>query len=502
MAKVKIPLVMKNGEKAKDMESLRENFDVESVIGYFLDGKLVKWLNDRYYEEEAEAVAQLDKSDANLPEKLCEIFGVNYSGGEEIDPEEIVRRKERLSRLKQLTDDESILDEVDLVAFDQEELAELYDRGAEKIYLCEGTFQIPKSKQELEYIPLGGAQVSGLKERELSAQAHGGKGVSGAAFGAEEYVIPLELADKINLYPYAVLQDYIVFMDAESFHGLREDGSKLFHVWNKYSRTETTFSIEGIQTKSLMEICAADGNRLLIAYERKILLYDVELKTIQVICEDAYAGTVEPCMSYKNGLLAYKGPGSNIQILNIQAEEILPIRQIKAASLFKFGFAGDFFIYAHDLKVKLYNMKTDKTIDIMYFGWGNTLQEPPIEIGNRAYMVVIKDPYGLKEWELVSIDLNAPELPPQKHISGYRGIWTGIVRSNAPYILSRRERKDYALDLRTLTEKEIAITDSTGTGAFAQNIGDYLYFWSDVTHGVQRVYLPDLKAEPVEITES
>lgn len=57
MAKVKIPLIMKNGEKAKDMESLREHFDVETVVGYFLDGKLSKWLDDRYYEEEAEAVA-------------------------------------------------------------------------------------------------------------------------------------------------------------------------------------------------------------------------------------------------------------------------------------------------------------------------------------------------------------------------------------------------------------------------------------------------------------
>ena len=70
MAKVKIPLVMKNGEKAKDMESLRENFDMETVVGYFLDGKLSKWLDDRYYEEEAEAVAQLKQDDPQLANKL------------------------------------------------------------------------------------------------------------------------------------------------------------------------------------------------------------------------------------------------------------------------------------------------------------------------------------------------------------------------------------------------------------------------------------------------
>ena len=148
MAKVKIPLVMKNGEKAKDMESLRENFDVETVVGYFLDGKLSKWLNDRYYEEEAEAIAQLERDDPHLASKLCNIFGVEYTGGDAIDTEEIIRQKERLAHLRQLTDDEEILRHIDRVAFDQEELAELYDRGVETIYLCEGNFKIPKSKQE------------------------------------------------------------------------------------------------------------------------------------------------------------------------------------------------------------------------------------------------------------------------------------------------------------------------------------------------------------------
>lgn len=164
MAKVKIPLIMKNGEKAKDMESLREHFDVETVVGYFLDGKLSKWLDDRYYEEEAEAVAQLDRDDPQLASKLCSILGVEYTGGDAIDTEEIMQRKERLAHLRQLTDDEEILRRIDSVAFNQEELAELYDRGVETIYLCEGKFEIPKSKQELHYILIGDPTADGLKE--------------------------------------------------------------------------------------------------------------------------------------------------------------------------------------------------------------------------------------------------------------------------------------------------------------------------------------------------
>lgn len=165
MAKVKIPLVMKNGEKAKDMESLREHFDVETVVGYFLDGKLSKWLDDRYYEEEAEAVTQLEKDDPQLASKLCSIFGVEYTGGTEMGTEEIMRRKERQARLLQLTEDEEILRNINSVAFNQEELAELYDRGVETIYLCEGKFKIPKSKKGLTYQMVAGAEVSGLEEK-------------------------------------------------------------------------------------------------------------------------------------------------------------------------------------------------------------------------------------------------------------------------------------------------------------------------------------------------
>lgn len=165
MAKVKIPLIMKNGEKAKDMESLREHFDVETVVGYFLDGKLSKWLDDRYYEEEAEAVTQLEKDDPQLASKLCSIFGVEYTDDDAVDTEEIMRQKERLAHLRQLTDDEEILRNIDSVAFDQEELAELYDHGVETIYLCEGKFKIPKSKQDLTYHMVAGAEVSGLEKK-------------------------------------------------------------------------------------------------------------------------------------------------------------------------------------------------------------------------------------------------------------------------------------------------------------------------------------------------
>lgn len=163
---IKFPLEMRNGVQVRNITELRENFDAEKVVGYFLEGKLKTWLDARYYEDEAGAVACLSKDDPNLAQKLCKIFGIEYAGSTEINAEEIAEKTARINRLKQYTDDDEIIRNVDLVAFDQEELAELYDKGVEKIYLCEGEFLVPKSKQGLDYVLIGNVVVTGLPAQE------------------------------------------------------------------------------------------------------------------------------------------------------------------------------------------------------------------------------------------------------------------------------------------------------------------------------------------------
>ena len=158
----KAPLIMKNGAKATDMKSLLCNFNINSVLGYFLSGKLEKWLVERYYEDEANVVANLRKDAPYLLEDLCAVFGVEYEV-DSLDFEAVTRRCERLAYLEEFTDDEDALQNIDCVAFNQEELAELYDEGAEKIYLCEGEFNIPTSKQHIEYVLVGKVSVKGLR---------------------------------------------------------------------------------------------------------------------------------------------------------------------------------------------------------------------------------------------------------------------------------------------------------------------------------------------------
>lgn len=86
---VKFPLEMKNGIMARNMSEVRENFDIEKIVSYFLEGKLLTWLEARYYEEEAEAVSVLTKNDTQLVKKLHQIFGIEFVEEKEIDTEEI-----------------------------------------------------------------------------------------------------------------------------------------------------------------------------------------------------------------------------------------------------------------------------------------------------------------------------------------------------------------------------------------------------------------------------
>lgn len=156
--KIKFALEMKDGVQVRNLDNLREHFDLEKAIGYFIDGKLITWLNDRYYEKEAEELEQLSKNDAQLNKKLCQILGVEYQD-KELDPEEIERRNERIAKLKQYTDNQEIIDNVDLVAFDQEDLADLLDEDEEFIYLCQNKFTIPLRAENKKYIGIGKAEA-------------------------------------------------------------------------------------------------------------------------------------------------------------------------------------------------------------------------------------------------------------------------------------------------------------------------------------------------------
>ena len=146
---------MSDGAQVRTLDDLKEHFDIEKVVGYFTDGRLLNWLQSRYYDEEADKVEQLTANDPQLQQKLCAIFGVEST--QDIDPEEIAHMHERLNKLKQYTYDKEILDNVDIVAFDQEDLSDLLDEYKPLIYLCNNKFVIPLRETHKIYIGVGKA---------------------------------------------------------------------------------------------------------------------------------------------------------------------------------------------------------------------------------------------------------------------------------------------------------------------------------------------------------
>lgn len=158
--KIRFPLKM-NGTDVRTIEELRANFNLESVLGYFANGKLSTWLKDRYYDNEAGAIDELSPTDEKLSKKICSILKVEYSEEvSDIDIESVKRRNEKIALLKQLDESERLITKVDAVAFNQDDLLDILDTGTEKmIYLCQGDFEVPLTIKNITYVGIDNPSV-------------------------------------------------------------------------------------------------------------------------------------------------------------------------------------------------------------------------------------------------------------------------------------------------------------------------------------------------------
>lgn len=391
---VKFPLEMKNGVKVRTMKDLVDNFDTEKVVGYFLDGKLKKWLDARWYEDEAEKIAELDKNDPKLAKHLCEIFGVEYEE-EEIDPEEIARRNERIAKLKQYTDDEEIIKNIDSVAFNQEELADLYDRDVKKIYLCKGDFRIPKSKSNLEYVVIAKANVEGAFKKQDVEKADTKPDTT--YIPPQTSGIPSELADLIVGSVYAELKDYVVWTgDSGAFVHQKThyqkffknknagDMRRRFKVWNKKTDEYFSFDIPSAEFDEDEEVEA------IYSYENTILIkdgngdryfYDVDSRKEEYLDEeiyleqddsyfiDEYNNEYEFVLDSKE-LLCFDDESEPV-LLNMDTKELKETRccidRYNDGTVYH---NGDYIFYIDESKnfINVYDIKTHKTKAINIFG--------------------------------------------------------------------------------------------------------------------------------------
>lgn len=160
---IKFALELKDGESARTIEDLRAHFDLEKVVAYFMNGRLLMWLRHRHLDTEADAVERLSTEDAELAKKLCEILGVAYEShqltADAINATALMADHERLSRLRQITSDPELLAKIDRVAFDEKDLRRLAFDNEPEVYLCNGRFVIPLNVQNKHYIGIGKAEA-------------------------------------------------------------------------------------------------------------------------------------------------------------------------------------------------------------------------------------------------------------------------------------------------------------------------------------------------------
>lgn len=174
MSNIMIRLVMADGAEVRNIKQLQEHFDLEKVVEYYKKGQLIKWLRGRFFYVEADAVEALDENADDFQQRLCSIFGVEFNG-DCVDVEAITQRQERLSKLREFTDEEEIISHVDQVAFYQEDLGNMLAKGMDTIYLCGDYFIVPSWHNNVTYVGINQptVHISGAeKEKPLSPDIH------------------------------------------------------------------------------------------------------------------------------------------------------------------------------------------------------------------------------------------------------------------------------------------------------------------------------------------
>lgn len=157
--KIKFPLILKDDYQVRTLDELHDYWDLEKIINYYRNGRLLIWLRDRYYENEISQLQDINEQSPDFINKLQNIFGITSEASDVIDLDAITEKQKKIEHLRQFTSDEKILSTPEQVAFDQEELADILDEGYTTIYLCENTYRIPFSLCNKHYIGLGQVQI-------------------------------------------------------------------------------------------------------------------------------------------------------------------------------------------------------------------------------------------------------------------------------------------------------------------------------------------------------
>lgn len=148
---IKIQFALNLGKvKVNNMSELKKYFQLDYIIINLSDGRLIKWLRDRNENEIADKIVELSLQDKELPQKLCDIFGMQNTFNTTV--EKALEKGKKLKTLKDYTSEQKFIDNIDNMAFSQEELEQLINNGVAEIYLYGDKFKIPSNTKNISYI--------------------------------------------------------------------------------------------------------------------------------------------------------------------------------------------------------------------------------------------------------------------------------------------------------------------------------------------------------------
>ena len=166
--KERFALDMGNNTKVRNLDELKEHFNLDKTVDFFRDGTLLTWLEDRYYDDEAEAIAAIPPDAEDPHAAICEALDIPFEKDSEkpiFDPEMFHRIAEKKLILAQKTDDIEIIKNADKTALTQEDLADLLDLDFPVIYLCGKKFNVPIRVKHKKYIGILGTPEIEIRAR-------------------------------------------------------------------------------------------------------------------------------------------------------------------------------------------------------------------------------------------------------------------------------------------------------------------------------------------------
>lgn len=149
--KLRFPLIMDNGVEVRTPEELKNNFSPLKIMEYKENGKLVTWLRDRNEGILAEKIDSIG-DEGNVLKKICEILDIPCTGEMYSEVEKALEKNKNLERLREYADGEKYLDKTDIIAFNQQGLYDLLNKGIKTIYLFGDSFSVPLGAKGVSYI--------------------------------------------------------------------------------------------------------------------------------------------------------------------------------------------------------------------------------------------------------------------------------------------------------------------------------------------------------------